>query len=139
MKQTINSLRLSLKRERSPDKRIFLLLSLAEVLSYSHIDQAVDSALQSIEEATRTGLKGLIPECELMAGRIFKKKGGLSGRANIYLRKALKTFRKIGNKDAAFDAEGELCAVNVENGNGRIAMLPLHRLLHMRTKDLEST
>ncbi|HYM20702.1 MAG TPA: LuxR family transcriptional regulator [Candidatus Kapabacteria bacterium] len=126
-----------MKKHRIPRKRIYFLLGQIDNLVYLDIGAAIKIALQSIEEAAHSGESDLKAECELMAGKVLRMSGSAFTEASKHLGNALKIFKQLNDSDAVCDAESQIAFAQVEGGNGKIAMLPLHRLLHIRTAELQ--
>lgn len=128
----------ALLRERNPRKRIYLLLSLAEALSHSNIQLAIENALQAVKEADANKQPELIAESLVRAGMIYSTNEDYK-RAFSYLNKALKGFKRIGDQDAVLDVELQIEVTKDSSGKSLGVLIPLHRILNARTSGEPTT
>ncbi|MFI5263069.1 MAG: tetratricopeptide repeat protein [Candidatus Kapaibacterium sp.] len=131
MKQTIAGLRSALRKERTPRMRIYLLLSIAERLHYSHNSESIVLCLQAVREAQRTNEHDLLAESLLMTGKSYSIGEDLS-KAIAYFKRALVLLKRSGDTDAILDAEYKLARAKRFIGNAKEALIPLHQILQSR-------
>ncbi len=123
----------TLKKERDPRHRVYLLLAEAEALARPDIQRSVQLSLQSINEARISKMKDLIAASFAIAGKNTFV-GGDRKKAAGYFKQALTIYDRLGDVDAVLEMEFELASAKLTTGNERDTLVQLHRILHDRTQ-----
>ncbi|MDP4231009.1 MAG: tetratricopeptide repeat protein [Bacteroidota bacterium] len=123
------------KKERSPRWRVLLLLTQVESLLNSDTSRSIKLCLQATQESQKNKEPDLLAESLLMTG-LAHVNGGHTPRGISYYNRALKLFKRIGDRDAILDTEYKLAFTKRNSGNMKDALMPLHKILQAR-KGLE--
>jgi len=122
----------TLKKERDPRTRVYLLLAEAEAQMRPDAQKSLQLSHQAIDEARTNRMKDIVAPALAMAGKSsFIRED--RRKAAEYFKQALKIYQSLGDMDAALEMEFELASTKLTTGNESLTLVQLLRILHERT------